>query len=44
MSPSNVKTIDVRFFRRILAVLVFATVAFISGTVLAVLMGPAFPG
>ena len=44
MSPSNVKTIDVRFFRRILAVLVFVTVAFISGTVLAVLMGPAFPG
>jgi len=44
MSPSNVDTMDVRFFRRIFAVLIFATVASIAVTVLAALMGPPFSG
>jgi hypothetical protein len=44
MSPSNVEAIDVRFFRRIFAALLFATAASIGGTVLAVLMGPAISG
>jgi hypothetical protein len=43
MSSFNLEAADVRFLRRVFAVLVFAAVTSLSGTVLALLTGPGFP-
>ena len=43
MSSFNVEIADARFFRLVFAVLVFAAISSMSGTVLALLMGPSFP-
>jgi hypothetical protein len=43
MSSFNVEIADARFFRLVFAVLVFAAISSMSGTVLALLMGPGFP-
>ena len=43
MSSFNVEIADVRFFRRIFAVLVFAAITSAGGIVMALLMGPVLP-
>jgi hypothetical protein len=43
MSSFNVEFTDARFFRRVFAILVFAAITSMSGTVLALLMGSVVP-
>jgi len=43
MSSIDVEVADARFFRRVFAILVFAAITSLSGTVLALFMGPGFP-
>ncbi|MET0483577.1 MAG: hypothetical protein ABWZ27_11760 [Aestuariivirgaceae bacterium] len=44
MSSYSVGETDVRFFRRVFAILLFAAISSVGGIVVALLMGPGLPG